>query len=356
MKNIAVIFIVLSFLVTACNDNTSYYRLSGCVGNGGDTLYLYGLDRRYDRTDTLIADEKGRFECEIPADTIFPLNLLMPSGELVTLYAEPNLSATVFQDTLRPGEWSVKGGRQQFLLDSMTVLLDDIVNEKRRVEKIDSFIKDNPLCEAGIMLIRRFLTESRSPSVRDIENTMNSLGGKLQDNDYIVSFKENMGNNTKRRNLVYTALPVFKYMTSDSVEITNTSYKGKYLIITFWASWDEKSRKHLLRVSELSERFDSTKLGILNLSLDYDTLQWKQAIIADSLNGEQVCDLKMWNTPLCKRYNVNRLPYSILVNPQLLTVAFDVSAERMENEMDSLISEYEAKREKEKRATLRKMK
>ena len=71
---------------------------------------------------------------------------------------------------------------------------------------------------------------------------------------------------------------------------------------------------------------------------------------ADSIAGDNVCDLKAWDNILIERYDVNTLPYSVLVNPQLLNIEYDVTPEKIDAELDSLIVTYKKdKEEKEKR-------
>ena len=124
MRNIAKIVSILLVLLTSCAENNIYYyRINGSGVAPGDTLYLYGLDRRYEYIDTILADNEGNFKYEIYADTVFPLNLIMPTGEALVLYAEPTLEATIFpdsiqQDTLDSFQQNVTDSIQQTASDS----------------------------------------------------------------------------------------------------------------------------------------------------------------------------------------------------------------------------------------------
>jgi hypothetical protein len=85
-KLIRIIAFTMLLCIAACGEERAVCHLSGTAPEGGDTLYLYGLDRRYEKVDTIVADKDGRFEHTIATDTLFPTNLLLPTGKNILLY------------------------------------------------------------------------------------------------------------------------------------------------------------------------------------------------------------------------------------------------------------------------------
>ena len=63
----------------------------------------------------------------------------------------------------------------------------------------------------------------------------------------------------------------------------------------------------------------------------------------DSIPGDNVCDGKMWDNPLVKRYDIGRIPYSVIVNPQLLNVRYNISPDGLAHTMDSLVNDHKEK-------------
>ena len=117
MKRVAILLTLLLTLA-ACKESKPTYSLSGQYGNGGDTLYIFGLDSRHDRLDTLLTDKSGDFTYKLSTDTLVPLTLIMPDGKMHPLYAEPNINATL--ENGNNGRIIVKGGATQALYDSIT--------------------------------------------------------------------------------------------------------------------------------------------------------------------------------------------------------------------------------------------
>ena len=98
-----VIYTLLLFILTACLNGSSTetsYTISGQLEKEGETVYLYGWDSRYTKCDSTTSDKNGNFSISVPTDTIIPLALHMPDGRIVTLYAEPDLKATLSKDSL----------------------------------------------------------------------------------------------------------------------------------------------------------------------------------------------------------------------------------------------------------------
>lgn len=345
MRNIAIVASILLALLASCAGGEAYYNISGAGVESGDTLYLYGLDRRYEYMDTILADEEGTFDYDVYADTVFPLSLLMPSGKAIVLFAEPATAATVVPDSVQQGKWLVKGGRLQHLYDSMAARIESLPLAKR-FEEIDSFVRRDPMNEVNIMLWRRYLVESPKPEMRNMRNVANIFGGRLNDDDYVGDFQELVDKKRSLATVIYSSVPVFNFVAiDDSTKISNARYREKFLVLNFWASWDSLSCERVKQMSSLYGRFKADDLMMLNVSLDHDTAQWRQKVLADSILGDNVCDLKMWDNILVKRYDVNSLPYSVLVNPQLLNISYDTNPEKLDASLDSIMGVYKKNKE-----------
>ena len=345
MRNIAIIVSTLLVLLASCTGGEAYYNISGSGVASGDTLYLYGLDRRYEYMDTILADDDGTFDYDVYADTVFPMSLLMPTGEALVLFAEPAVAATVVPDSAQQGKWLVNGGRLQQVYDSMAARIEKLPAAKR-FEEIDSFVRRDPMNEVNIMLWRRYLVESPKPEMRNIRSVSNLFGGKLNDDDYIADFQELVDKKRSLTTVLYSSVPVFNFVAmDDSTKISNARYKEKFFVLNFWASWDSLSCERVKQMSSLCKHYKADEFTMLNVSLDHDTAQWRRKVLADSILGDNVCDLKMWDNILVKRYDVCSLPYSVLVNPQLLNISYDTNPDKLDASLDSIMNVYKKNKE-----------
>lgn len=340
---------ILILLCISCSDSIRTFHLSGHGAGAGDTLYLYGMDSRYKRMDTIVADNGGSFTHDIPTDTLTPLGMLLPDGKEIIIFAEPEASAAIAPDTAKRGRWRVTSGIIQQTYDSMATALEPL-SAFQRQEKITAFIEKHPMDETGIMLFRRYLMENPAATNRHLREIINKFGGRLQDNDYLIEARNKLEQKSSTANLLYASMPVFNYTEmDDTTKISNKRYKEKFTILSFWAAWDTLSRNHLNAVADTGRRFKDEEVTLLNISLDHDTALWRQTVGTDSIGGDNVCDRKMWNNTLVKRYNITTLPYTVIINPQLMNVAYNVTPDKLGHKLDSLITSH--KEEKKKRET-----
>ena len=142
MRN-ALLTLCALLLFAAC-DKAPQYTISGNTGACNSTLYLFGLDSRYDRIETIKSDAEGAFSHTIKTDTILPLGLALPSGHIIALYAEPGVDASLFADSIKGNGWLVKGGKEQQKHDSICRILAGAKSNSDRLVHIDKFTKAHP--------------------------------------------------------------------------------------------------------------------------------------------------------------------------------------------------------------------
>lgn len=345
------------FLVASCNKDTALrYTVKGNADNIESGIIVFGLDRRYQKADSIIADKKGNFSYSIECDTITPLMMIMADGKQVTLFAEPGVKAELAYSCLEQ-KCVVKGGPTQMLHDSITQIIEACPNDKKRVEEIEDFIEEYPISEVNIELLRRYMINVPEPDYQQIKTMISKLGGILQDNEYIALTKKNI--ESRNGNSLHKQFPSFSYYTADSCKnVTLNTFNKKHLLITLWASWNEESRKELELLHRIDTIVKSENFAILNIAFDHDTTEWKKCVTNDSIIGYNVCEKDAWSSELANKFNIRSLPYSILVNPYQRIVRTDVDLEEDVELIDSLVTKHdkslkereerEKKKEKEK--------
>lgn len=354
MRRLLALVIVLLCL-WSCKDKANTFVLEGGVGRlAHDTLYIYGADALYERIDTVVATD-GVFRYKAKVDTVTPMWVLFPNMHREMVFADKGLTTTMQGDTAAAGHISIVGGKQNDLLSSFRQLTDTISDEKRITAIADSFIRSNPFAEVSIHLLREYFVQQPEPNHTKIKALIASMSGNLQDNNYIKQLQHELS--------VYK--PLAKNNTASNYSVRDTEgkyvnssdYKDTYLLITFWASWDEESRQRQRELIAIKEKYKKHNFDILSVSLDTDRKAWLQAIAEDSVTWRQACDLEGWKTGIVERMQVHHLPTNFLLNSSRRVQAVDLYGEELDKKIGQLTEVRQTeKKDKKSPDNIRKIK
>ena len=99
-------------------------------------------------------------------------------------------------------------------------------------------------------------------------------------------------------------------------KINLSSFKGKYVLVDFWASWCLPCRHENPNVLEAYNKYKNRNFTILGVSLDKEKGDWVNAIQHDRLAWTQVSDLQEWNSLAVTTFNFNGIPFNVLIDPE----------------------------------------
>ncbi|WP_290709369.1 TlpA disulfide reductase family protein [Flavihumibacter sp. CACIAM 22H1] len=103
--------------------------------------------------------------------------------------------------------------------------------------------------------------------------------------------------------------------------ISLSSFRGKYVLVDFWASWCGPCRQENPNLVEAHEKFKNKNFTVLGVSLDNNKEKWLKAITDDKLDWAQVSDLKHWQNEVALKYKVQSIPQNLLIDPKGIIIA-----------------------------------
>ena len=119
--------------------------------------------------------------------------------------------------------------------------------------------------------------------------------------------------------------------------ITLSSLKGKYVLVNFWASWSGPCRGENPNVVANYEKYKNKNFTILGVSLDDDKASWLEAIKEDKLNWQHISDLKKWESIVVGAYQIQGIPFNVLLDPTGKIVAKELRGEALGSTLETLL-------------------
>jgi peroxiredoxin len=196
-----------------------------------------------------------------------------------------------------------------------------------------SFIDKNPTSFANLAALQLFSNKEASFSY--FEKVSESIKKKYPDQANLKLFYEYV-EKMKRLNIGSVA-PEIKLNNPEGKEIALSSFKGKVVLIDFWASWCGPCRKENPNVRKIYADFHNKGFEIFSVSLDKDKASWMKAISDDKLTWTHVSDLGYWQSSVVPLYEIKGIPMTVLLDREGKIVAKNLRGEQLAAKVAELL-------------------
>lgn len=244
-------------------------------------------------------------------------SMLRPGEEMIVqllrrrdkIAVDPTLSLTMRKDAVM---------KNMLQADSLTRL-------QRKTEI--AFILQHPAAILNLALINERDKLADIEQAKEIGLMVESLSPELRNRADMVAVAKRMKQLASV--VIGGTAPDFSMPDRTGKQVSLSSFRGKYVLVEFWASWCGPCRAQIPHLLKSYTSFKNKNFEILGVSLDENREKWLKAVKDEKLPWPQICDLKALKSDVVSMYGITGIPLNFLLDPKGIIIAKDLRDEQL---------------------------
>ena len=385
MQKIVLSVLLISLLASCEKNDSKTFTVSGLLHNApSKVVYIEESDivtGKREIKDSSVIDAQGKFSISIkaPKEAVYNLHLQNDVSQFVTIINDASKVNIDVDFNKRTDFYSVTGSKASNSIKEYLARISEMQRDRFTIHfQIDSILKNkgDSLLAVGLNARQRDISdEEKTYTQQTIQQSTNSslalfilstYQGMARDPNFrvngftdpevVVLLNDVLNKFPERtdiagiRNSVEAGIPKALWVGKQAPEISLpdtegktvklSSFRGKYVLVDFWASWCGPCRRKNPNVVEAYNRFRNKNFTVLGVSLDRPGQKdaWIKAIVDDNLNWTHVSDLKFWQSEVVPVYQVGSIPFNVLVDPEGKVVAENLRGNALEQKLQEVLN------------------
>lgn len=361
MKRFLTLLLVVPFALSA----QQKFLIAGNLGGlpEGSSVSLSNANEPTDTVARAVVKAGGAFELEgsVAEPNLFQLNLDGVQKKSVLFIGNEKVS--VSGDIAAVQDLTIRGSRvhddfEQFK-KTFNPLFQELTAMNQRISRspslqqndsvmtayknqvaaiqtaVDKFVESHQ--QSPVAPFVMLVTAEMQQDVSVTERRYSLLDKTIQD-AYFGKIVKQQIDNTKVGAIGSQAVD-FTQADSEGKQVALSSFRGKYVLVDFWASWCRPCREENPNVVKAFNKYKDKNFTVLGVSLDQNRTPWIKAIKNDNLVWTQVSDLKGWSNEVAGKYNVQSIPQNFLIDPSGKIVAKNLRGAELNSTLEELLKQ-----------------
>ncbi len=372
-------------ILAACDSNPNEFTVSGEMKNAsGEKLYLVELQLNELKVkDSTIVKEDGQFS--FTGETANPQFYVLRTEprNFLTLIAAPKDDIVVHADIDNLNQtYSVTGSEDSRLIQEMQFQLNQTIEEldslgrqlqsnmgepdfaqlrEQMGQKMQqvfenqrnftlNYIEENKESLASMMALfqqvgpRNYVMDPNS-DFEYFEMVDSALMANIPESETVKAFHSQVIEMRRQLGLdkegtqrlsIGSVAPDIALPSPEGDTIKLSSLRGNYVLLDFWASWCRPCRVENPNLVKNYKEFNDKGFEIYQVSLDKTRSAWVNGIEKDNLDWYHVSDLQFWNSSAARKYNVQGIPASFLLDKEGRIIAKNLRGDALEAKLSEI--------------------
>jgi peroxiredoxin/ElaB/YqjD/DUF883 family membrane-anchored ribosome-binding protein len=209
--------------------------------------------------------------------------------------------------------------------------LDDLRMQKRA--RANQYIASHPKSAVSITLVSDRAAIGDYSDVKAIYDKLDKSAQETNEGKRIAERLVVL----KRSALGQTMLD-FTQNNAEGQSVKFADFKGKYVLVDFWASWCGPCRAENPNVLKAYNQYKDKNFTVIGISLDDNGDKWKKAVKDDHMPWTELSDLKGWKNEVAEYYGIQAIPCTYLIDPQGKIIATYLRGEALHKKLAELLN------------------
>ena len=289
-----------------------------------------------EQVNTPFIVEEGIIEVNLLQERLTEMNLAgTPSNNDLQTYRE---ETKTFADNLNAIASEIQAANSlgdnilvQDLQQQYTDMQADLIDYEK------DFIKTNVDSYISALILERFLNQKTLPR-NEVKEIFSTYSDRIRSSKSGINVS-NFVNAPVNPTAIGEIAPLFDGPTPTGDRIALESFRGKVVIIDFWASWCRPCRIENPNLVRLYKRMHDKGLEIVGVSLDRNKASWDRAIADDGLTWNHVSNLQYWADPIAQLYSVRAIPAAFVLDREGRIVAKNLRGAQLDAKIEALLAD-----------------